>query len=100
MIATLYKREDRVCHRRRTARIERTAGAAFQFAHRFLKREVGISAATTIKQLTVCAIGGGEFFVLHGIKHQRRGALDNRVYRALGIAFIASGDDQLGFEFH
>ncbi len=90
MIATLNKRQNRIGHRRSAARVKRAANAAFQFAHCLLEGKVGVGSAATIKQLAICAIGGGEFFVFHGIKHQRRGALDNRIHRSLGVAFVAT----------
>ena len=70
MIATLNKRQNRIGHRRSTTWVQRAANAAFQFAHCLLEGKVGIGSATTVKQLTVCAIGGGKFLVLHGIKYQ------------------------------
>ncbi len=38
---------------------EGAAGAAFQLAHRFLQREMGQGAATTVEQLAVGPIAGG-----------------------------------------
>lgn len=59
MVALLDKRRDSVSHRRGAAGEEGAAGAAFQLAHRFLQREMGQGAATTVEQLAVGPIAGG-----------------------------------------
>ena len=71
MVALFDERQDGVGHRGRATGEEGAAGAAFQLAHRFLQREMGQGAATTVEQLAVGPIAGGVLFGLDGVENQR-----------------------------
>ena len=70
MIALLHKSEDGVGNGSRTAREQGATRAAFQFAHRFLQREMRQGSATSIEKRTVGTVVCGLLFGLHGVKHQ------------------------------
>ena len=99
VVARLNKCQNRIRHRSRAAGIEHTACAAFQLGHRILQCKVRQGAATAIKKFAFCPTGGGAFFLRNRIKNQRRGALNDAVYRALGITLAASCTDERGINF-
>ncbi|MNZ56847.1 hypothetical protein D3C78_748050 [compost metagenome] len=98
MIALFDKRQNSVCDSRRTAGEQRTACAAFQFAHRILQRKMGQRTAATVKQFAFRAVAGSVLFGLDGFKNQRGGALDNAIYRTLSILFTPSSLDKRGIK--
>ena len=93
MVACVDEREDGVGDRRRAAGIEHAARAALQLGHRVLQREVGEGAAAAIEELAGGASRRGALFIGDAIEHQRRGALNHAVDRALRVTFAAPRAD-------
>lgn len=87
MIALLHKSEDGVGNGSRTTREQGATRAAFQFAHRFLQRNASGFRDVHRKahRWHGCVWPA---FGLHGVKHQRRSALDHAIYRAQRVFLL------------